>query len=474
MQQILPSSAARSLEGAVPGRNAIPASDDGAKNGAIPTFVGQLEAASAAARTPAASLSEAVGKPAADDPGAQGEPATGKAEDETGKILPVVPGNAMPIAPVAVPVQPQTADVSGQLPQTDGPATTSESAQPTQPKQATIMARFAAAAPARPEAMVSSPAKPGAEAPSQPATDQIAAPARVAIDAPRLAAITLPGMAPDAAPAKASVFEIAPDQAKASPLIAATLLRDAAGSNGGADTADTRGEGEKPAMPTLLKLRSSEDTSAVQGGKEPGTADPAAPTRAATLGEMRVASQPATVPAAPALQPMQHTDMAQMIDRLVEARMAARSGEMQLAVSNADFGKVSVRLESGLAAGSLSFTLANADPDFQPAVQAALAHTHAQERVVAAQDSARSDANPQRGDTQSQTPSHSHSHSHANGQGSASGQHAAGSHGFADQNRSHGQTQGERGRAGPNGSARRDDGTTDSNEARADRGGIFA
>jgi hypothetical protein len=73
------------------------------------------------------------------------------------------------------------------------------------------------------------------------------------------------------------------------------------------------------------------------------------------------------------------TDMAALVDRLVEARAAARSGlgaQSTLAsITHADFGRVSLRFDQDDAGLSISMT--SKDPAFAPAAQAALAQAPA-------------------------------------------------------------------------------------------------
>jgi hypothetical protein len=69
------------------------------------------------------------------------------------------------------------------------------------------------------------------------------------------------------------------------------------------------------------------------------------------------------------------TDMAALVDRLVEARAAARSGlgaqSTMASISHADFGRVSLRFDQDDTGMNISMT--SRDPGFAPAAQAALA-----------------------------------------------------------------------------------------------------
>lgn len=83
-----------------------------------------------------------------------------------------------------------------------------------------------------------------------------------------------------------------------------------------------------------------------------------------------VAAAPAATGSAPTSAPAPQ-DFATLVDRLVEAREAASPHLVRSAVSHAEFGQVSLQFRIG--EGSLAVTMASADPDFAPAVQAAAA-----------------------------------------------------------------------------------------------------
>lgn len=93
-------------------------------------------------------------------------------------------------------------------------------------------------------------------------------------------------------------------------------------------------------------------------------------TPAATFQPVVTATQ-ASVPAA--VQPQARHDFATLVDRLVEARDTALTVQtpqsVAAAVTHSDFGEVSIRFEHR--GDALSVSLANADPDFTRAVQAA-------------------------------------------------------------------------------------------------------
>lgn len=102
------------------------------------------------------------------------------------------------------------------------------------------------------------------------------------------------------------------------------------------------------------------------------------------------AALPQVVAVAPAAQ-----DMSALVDRLVEARAAARSSAsptiVTTAVRHAEFGSVSLRFDT--AGDNLSVTMASNDPGFAPAAQAALA---SQVAPATASADASTQQNPQR------------------------------------------------------------------------------
>jgi Meckel syndrome type 1 protein len=148
--------------------------------------------------------------------------------------------------------------------------------------------------------------------------------------------------------------------------------------------------------PTSLAsaVPASEDKSAAPGGQgdlghgqppmaDPSLTSPAGPspvvspeaTRGpATLAVQQIAPLAAPLPQPVAVAPAAH-DMSALVDRLVEARAAARTAASPLtvttAVRHAEFGSVSLRFDT--AGDRLSVTMASNDPGFAPAAQAALA-----------------------------------------------------------------------------------------------------
>ena len=120
-------------------------------------------------------------------------------------------------------------------------------------------------------------------------------------------------------------------------------------------------EANKPAAPTP------------EAAPMPADAQPAVPVTLQPGADTAPASAPAFATAAVPQRTEAPHDFAALIDRLVEAREAARSSvspqAVQAAVAHADFGKVELRFEQNGA--QLSVSLASSDPDFARAVQAA-------------------------------------------------------------------------------------------------------
>ncbi len=97
----------------------------------------------------------------------------------------------------------------------------------------------------------------------------------------------------------------------------------------------------------------------------------------------------------------------QTIDQLTEAREASRTARSELTVRHAEFGAINMRLEAA-AGGDLRAILANRDPGFVPAIQAALA-----DRAIAAASETSSSANNHSGSRQ---PENGSSGAHTNNQ----------------------------------------------------------
>ena len=202
-------------------------------------------------------------------------------------------------------------------------------------------------------------------------------PASSALAAVVSARITL--AAPDeATPATATpVAAITPRSTRLRPVLAGTRAASAQ------PEIPAPGPFESPAaIATSLSAKSSDDANAQDLPTPPilslasaSTGQPAHP-----LG----APDGAATPSANA-QPASHigTDFAALVDRLVEARAAARSGAspqvVQASISHVQFGRVGLRFEQG--GDGLSVSMTSADPEFTRTAQAALA---AQPAVVGA------------------------------------------------------------------------------------------
>lgn len=86
-----------------------------------------------------------------------------------------------------------------------------------------------------------------------------------------------------------------------------------------------------------------------------------------TMAELRLTGPTSTLPALAAVRPL---DFTALVDRLVQARDAVAPQTVTLALSHADFGKVSLRFEQDDA--GLSVSIASPDPDFARAASAAI------------------------------------------------------------------------------------------------------
>ena len=95
------------------------------------------------------------------------------------------------------------------------------------------------------------------------------------------------------------------------------------------------------------------------------------------------------VPSAPTVQSnaAQPQTVADIIESIAHAREAALPHRAELAVRHSEFGKISIRMETGATGAGLSFTLSSQDAGFAPAAQSALAERSALERTAAASSS---------------------------------------------------------------------------------------
>ena len=85
-----------------------------------------------------------------------------------------------------------------------------------------------------------------------------------------------------------------------------------------------------------------------------------------------------------------------LVDRLVEAREAARPARAEMSMAHDDFGRVTLRMEAGrmetgAAQAGLRVALSSPDPDFAPIAQAALADRSAADGDRAAADQSRNE-----------------------------------------------------------------------------------
>lgn len=85
-----------------------------------------------------------------------------------------------------------------------------------------------------------------------------------------------------------------------------------------------------------------------------------------------------------------------LVDRLVEAREAARPARAEMSMTHDDFGRVTLRMEAGrmetgAAQAGLRVALSSPDPDFAPIAQAALTDRSAADGDRAAADQSRND-----------------------------------------------------------------------------------
>jgi nicotinate-nucleotide--dimethylbenzimidazole phosphoribosyltransferase len=114
------------------------------------------------------------------------------------------------------------------------------------------------------------------------------------------------------------------------------------------------------------------------------------------LGAPAPTAQPVTAPT-----PRAH-DVSALVDRLVEAREAARGETLHIAVHNKDFGQVSLRFTQD--SGGLTVAVANDDPDFARAVRTAIPAGEARDGNAASQGDRRDFGGTQGGRAQPDSP----------------------------------------------------------------------
>ncbi len=175
-------------------------------------------------------------------------------------------------------------------------------------------------------------------------------------------------------PEMAASTALAPEQAPSADAAQVRLLPVAALgqdiSRAAAFTVEGAGPAPAAAVATLRPY--------LAGTERPGTAaDPLGLNSASNAAELSFTPQPAAQ-AAPAAAPATATaapldgpqDFAALVDRLIVARDAARPEGINVAVHHAEFGPVSLHFRHD--EGGLSVSMANADPEFAAAMQAAL------------------------------------------------------------------------------------------------------
>ncbi|MEL7198189.1 MAG: hypothetical protein AAGL10_07720 [Pseudomonadota bacterium] len=114
-------------------------------------------------------------------------------------------------------------------------------------------------------------------------------------------------------------------------------------------------------------------------------------------------------PAVPPADRSVNAQMDQAIEQLHETREASRTARSELTVRHAEFGAVNMRLEAA-AGGDLRAILANRDPGFVPAIQAALA-----DRAVSASSETATSSNNQSGSRHSENGSNGSTMNNQNG-----------------------------------------------------------
>jgi nicotinate-nucleotide--dimethylbenzimidazole phosphoribosyltransferase len=221
-----------------------------------------------------------------------------------------------------------------------------------------------------------------AAAVAQPAVASAAPLAPLTLDLPaRTVALQLPAI-PDA---QARIAPEANDAAPAKPAISNELLP-----SPGQEKRAVVG----PGQPDLQGARSFIASSL------PNTLMPPQAVAPANLSFPAVdatGANPAPAPiAAPAAAPLPRAhDVSALVDRLVEAREAARGETLHMAVHNKDFGQVSLRFTQD--GGALTVAVANDDPDFARAIRSALPAGEARDGTSANQGDRRDFAGSQHG-----------------------------------------------------------------------------
>ena len=315
-----------------------------------------------AARGPAKAATPIVLDAAASRARVPAEPAATAPDALTATPVPAgpVPGGSLPAGPVTAGPAAAGPAAAGSVspaaarraPAISGIAVTIAGTQPTPVQAPPQPAGAAAATPAIPP--VATVAIADAQAPTVPAPTVQAALLPVALArSPAPARVE----APAAAPREYAVSTIRPTSL-ASPSPATEGKSAAPGGQG------DLGHGQPPmADPSLTS----------PAGPSP-VVSPEATRGPATLPFQQITPLATPLPQPVAVTPAAH-DMSALVDRLVEARAAARTAASPLtvttAVRHAEFGSVSLKFDT--AGDGLSVTMASNDPGFAPAAQAALA-----------------------------------------------------------------------------------------------------
>ena len=307
-----------------------------------------------AARGPAKAATPIVLDAAASRARVPAEPAATAPDALTATPVPAVPvpGGSLPAGPAAAgSVSPAAAR---RAPAISGIAVTIAGTQPTPVQAPPQPAGAATATPTIPPVATIAIAIADAQAPTVPA--------------PTVQAALLPvAPARSPAPARAEAPATAPREYAVSTIWPTSLASPSPANEGKSAAPGGQGDlghGQPPmADPSLTS----------PAGPSP-VVSPEATRGPATLPFQQITPLATPLPQPVAVTPAAH-DMSALVDRLVEARAAARSAASPMtvttAVRHAEFGSVSLKFDT--AGDGLSVTMASNDPAFAPAAQAALA-----------------------------------------------------------------------------------------------------
>jgi hypothetical protein len=250
-----------------------------------------------------------------------------------------------------------------------------------------------------------------AVAQNQPTAPQIATPSPAPATSATAAPIATPTAAPIVqttipAPAAQSATDAAsdaPTQAEAPPANAVTLRPDQIAAQHQSQPNRDGHSGDPSGQQKDAPDRQTSDPLTLVAAQEatpmPTLAEPAA----AILPNMAPPTISTSATLAPAA-PSQGPDMAALVDRLVEARQAARMGagpqSVTASVTHAEFGRVALNFRQD--EDGLSVSMASNDPTFAPAAQAALLQSQSV-TASAASSETNSNSDQRQPQTQSQT-----------------------------------------------------------------------